>query len=525
MKNDMKLLITTRADSGIKEMTDITHPIIKKYAQRVGADFMVLDHVPPSDSGDGRPHYRILKHYELHQEYDRILHIDSDMIIMPDCPNIFEVVPYDKIGTVLEDKGSRKPARQALIQSAQDKFGHIGWNEEYINTGIILTSKCHRDIFQSIGGEYWTGFGSDDVQLGYLIKKNSFQIMDLPFQYNHMTMFSEPWNGSPSRFKSNIIHYGGRGIFDEKIKTKMDQIRSDYGQIYGDNMRILFVGVFDTNKKSTNTSQLLAFKNLGHKVVGYNYRTRARSMGNSERDLHLVQTIKQRDFDLVVFSKCDSIAVECFQKIKTLTKTCLWFMDPLVSYTQEMKRKTSLVNYFCCDKLNVLEEAKKHNKNSFHVREGFDETVDNPVENIEKKYDVTFIGNLYGDRKAKINKINHNVKVINNAYGREHSSCVAQTKINLNFSTSEGASDRVYKVLAAGGFLLTDDWVGRENDFKNERDLVIFSDIDDLNRKIDIYLQDEDKRNKIAKSGLQRVQHFNRHAWAKNIVDIYETIK
>ena len=31
----MKLLITTRADDGIKEMTDITHPILKKSRGRL----------------------------------------------------------------------------------------------------------------------------------------------------------------------------------------------------------------------------------------------------------------------------------------------------------------------------------------------------------------------------------------------------------------------------------------------------------------------------------------------------------
>ena len=174
----MKLLITTRADDGIKEMTSITHPTIREYANRVGADFMVLSHNPPSDSGDGRPHYRILKHFELHEEYDRILHLDSDMIIKPDCPNIFDVVPYDKIATVLEDKGSRKPHRVNLMLQAQQKFGDVGWCGEYINTGVLLTSKCHKNIFMPINGEYWTGFGSDDVLLGYQIKKHNFQIMD-----------------------------------------------------------------------------------------------------------------------------------------------------------------------------------------------------------------------------------------------------------------------------------------------------------------------------------------------------------
>jgi len=34
----MKLLITTRADSGVQEYADISHPIFKDYAEKVGAD-------------------------------------------------------------------------------------------------------------------------------------------------------------------------------------------------------------------------------------------------------------------------------------------------------------------------------------------------------------------------------------------------------------------------------------------------------------------------------------------------------
>ena len=55
-------------------------------------------------------------------------------------------------------------------------------------------------------------------------------------------------------------------------------------------MKILFVGVFDNNRRSTNTSQLLSFKRLGHEVVGYNYRQRTMLLLLDERDLHLYDT-------------------------------------------------------------------------------------------------------------------------------------------------------------------------------------------------------------------------------------------
>jgi lipopolysaccharide biosynthesis glycosyltransferase len=524
MKNKMKLLITTRADEGIKDMTDITHPIMKNYAERVGADFLVLSHKPPSDSGDNRPHYRILKHFELHEQYDRILHLDSDMIVLPDCPNLFEVVPYEKIGTVLEDKGSRRAARRQVIQQIQQKFGPLGWREEYINTGLLLTSKCHRDIFQAINGEYWTGFGSDDAQLGYLIKKMKYEIMDLPFQYNHMTMFSESWNNSPNRFSSHIIHYGGRGIFDSNVNSKMEQIRKDYNKIYAEQIKILFVGVFDTTRKSTNTSQLLAFKKLGFDVTGYNYRAKATSIGAKARDEHLSSVINDNDFSLVVFSKCNLVSPDVFKKATEKTKTCLWFMDPLQTYDDEMKRKSALVTYVCCDKENVVREALKYNSNTFRVCEGFDQDVDKPRQ-CDKLYDVSFIGNIYGHRAELLRKLTHDVKVIGDAYGPTHSEEVSRTNINLNFCTDHGASDRVYKVMAAGGFLLSDDWYGREEHFKNGRDCVIFEDLDDLETKIKFYLNNPTLRKQIAQAGQEAVSKFDRLSWAKKIIELYHENK
>ena len=283
-------------------------------------------------------------------------------------------------------------------------------------------------------------------------------------------------------------------------------------------MKILFVGVFDMNKRSTNTSQLLSFKQLGHEVVGYNYRQRALLIGKTKRDLHLYGVIEKENFDLVVFRKCNGISLELFKKTKELTKTCLWFMDPLISYDKEMHLKTQLVSYFCCDKENVLSIAKQINPNSFHVCEGYDEDVDKP-HNLKKEYDVSFIGNLYGDRLDMINSIDREVKSISGAYGLSHSIEVSKTRINLNFCTADGASDRVYKIMAAGGFLLTNDWEGRKKYLTDEQECVIFNNVEELNKKIVYYLENDEQRERIAAAGCRKIKDLNRINWAKNIVE------
>ena len=82
----MKLLITTRADQTVQGWAELVHPIFKRYADSCGADFAILDETlnckqASTGIGDGLWHFRIMVHYDLHEEYDRILHLDSDILL------------------------------------------------------------------------------------------------------------------------------------------------------------------------------------------------------------------------------------------------------------------------------------------------------------------------------------------------------------------------------------------------------------------------------------------------------------
>jgi len=223
----MKLAVVTRSDANIQQMVDLTHPGIKAYADKCGADFIVYDHEPPIRTNDNSVHYRILKAIETFKEYDRILFIDTDVVISPRCPNIFEVVPVDCIGSVFEDKGKRKKKRLKLIRRIQECWGDVGWTEGYTNAGVLVASRQHAQVFEPHNGEYYLGWGSVDVHMSYMAHKHGMKIMELPFQWNHMSMFSDGWNDCADRFDSHIIHYAGMGRFEDKKVPKLELMRQD----------------------------------------------------------------------------------------------------------------------------------------------------------------------------------------------------------------------------------------------------------------------------------------------------------
>lgn len=212
MKKNNKFLLVTRA-YGITNMSKISHPLLKKYAERCSADFLVID---KKKINLGPFHNEIFQLYDLLDKYERIINIDSDVLIKDNTPNLFDIVPEKKIGLLFEDVGYRKWSRRNDIKKIQEKFGNINWKEGYINTGLIVVSRMHKNIFKVNPKEFWNEPGYDDVQLGYMINKHKFEIYNLPVKYNHMSLNSElgyNW------LYSYIIHYSGRGFYKDMDRS------------------------------------------------------------------------------------------------------------------------------------------------------------------------------------------------------------------------------------------------------------------------------------------------------------------
>lgn len=217
-----KRLVLTRADEDVAEYTKISHPIIQQYANRCSAKFEILE-----DCKGLHKHYRIMQLYDIFEDYDRILVLDSDILIRKDCPNLFETVPEDAIGIIFEDQGSREEDRLDRIKRAQELYGDIGWTSGYINTGVALFPKISRDAFKydPEKDKLWMDFGYDDVFLGWRFFKMGIEVFPFNYKLNFMSLFSEPWSGK-NRSEAYIIHYAGQGHNPNVPKPK--QMKNDY---------------------------------------------------------------------------------------------------------------------------------------------------------------------------------------------------------------------------------------------------------------------------------------------------------
>lgn len=90
----------------------------------------------------------------------------------------------------------------------------------------------------------------------------------------------------------------------------------------------------------------------------------------------------------------------------------------------------------------------------------------------------------------------------------------AESKVNLNFTIRNirsGIPLRVWDILAAGGFCITNFQPELVMYFKNGEDLVWFEDEADLIKKVRYYLTHEDERKKIALNGQKKVSELHNY--------------
>ncbi len=139
---------------------------------------------------------------------------------------------------------------------------------------------------------------------------------------------------------------------------------------------------------------------------------------------------------------------------------------------------------------------------------------------LAKKYPVTIYSNsntrdLYGVRYGgSLDYWSEMPKVF---YG---------SKINLNFTIpniKSGLPLRIWDVLGCGGFLMTNYQPELELYFDLDKDLAVFENKRELERKAAYYLEHEKERLEIARNGHEKVKQF--HSYEKRMAQMMEILE
>ena len=127
---------------------------------------------------------------------------------------------------------------------------------------------------------------------------------------------------------------------------------------------------------------------------------------------------------------------------------------------------------------------------------------------LSKRYDVS----VFTDDENADFVLAHNMGPVR--YWDESPVVFYNSKINLNFTIRNirsGIPLRVWDILAAGGFCITNFQPELVMYFKNGEELVWFEDEADLVKKVGYYLSHEDERKRIALNGQKKVRELHNY--------------
>ena len=232
--------------------------------------------------------------------------------------------------------------------------------------------------------------------------------------------------------------------------------------------KILMVGVLDV-PSSTNVFMAKGFEQLGYEVDVYNYRTVLSDRGMFMMWDDFKAFLIDKDYRLIVFCKTNTMHPELLSHAKEIAPTWYWFMDPIGTAKAVMAQEYALhATHASATSSEVVKSFKDVNENSYHIIEGYDPEI-YYYEDLEKKYDITFIGNATPQRANYLMDIkkatgkhihicgtNWPLMGDTSVFNEKERKVINQSKIILNLCQDDTIfSDRVVKSLACGALVLS----------------------------------------------------------------------
>jgi lipopolysaccharide biosynthesis glycosyltransferase len=215
------LVLTISIGEFHNEVAKWTLPSIKKYAKKIGADFINITENDPNFITQKWNKFHI---HELLNKYKRILYLDVDLIVRDDCPDLFGIVPEDKLGMFNEGRFS---PRFEYLQQASEYYGEPlkKWNGAFYNSGVMVISRRHKGIFKLPRGFDYVE--TDQPWINLRINNDKIQMHELDWKFNRMDILDK-FIGI-SRLDSYIVHYAGapKEVLLNVLKNDLEQWKVD----------------------------------------------------------------------------------------------------------------------------------------------------------------------------------------------------------------------------------------------------------------------------------------------------------
>lgn len=169
-----------------------TVPFMRRYAEKVGADFVEHTQFPGCPAFGAAPTWLsilTIKAFAVQEVYDQLLLVDADMLILPRCRDLFEMAG-DRIG-VVQDMGIPR-ITECFRRWCREFFGESPTEGRYFNGGLLVIPRAAAlRLLSVLTGPYPDGPLKDQHYLNLKLSKRE-PLAWLPPEVNWLTIHDTP---------------------------------------------------------------------------------------------------------------------------------------------------------------------------------------------------------------------------------------------------------------------------------------------------------------------------------------------
>jgi hypothetical protein len=137
-------IIVTVVGAQTEAEWEITGPTVRAYAAAIDAELVVAR----EGAGLPGPTLKALS-VPLAEAFDRVIMMDADILVRPHAPDLFALVPPEKVGAYPE---ARHFPRADIAAEAAAMHGVPPFPpEDYFNAGLMVLSRAHLDLVRAVG--------------------------------------------------------------------------------------------------------------------------------------------------------------------------------------------------------------------------------------------------------------------------------------------------------------------------------------------------------------------------------------
>jgi len=169
-------------------MLEISSPLMKKYAEKIDADYIAITERKYQSLHGFNTHYLdVLQVYDLCKGYERVLYLDADILVNPVAPDIFDIADPSKVAVVENIEGWEESKERM-----QHIMGKIEWKRPYWEEGVLVIPNKYIDYYNIANYkiEHLKEIDKKIVDVDQALLNYVFERDKVPLQY-----LDDKWNG------------------------------------------------------------------------------------------------------------------------------------------------------------------------------------------------------------------------------------------------------------------------------------------------------------------------------------------